>query len=444
MKLQGTMTINSQGHLEIGGCDTVELAKTFGTPLYIMDEENIRNICRDFYNSFTKKHGAKVIYASKAFLTLAMCRIIEEEGLGLDVVSGGELYTAYQANFPMEKVFFHGNNKSKDELEMALKYDIGRIVVDNLDELELLNIVAKENNKKPKILLRISPGVEAYTHEYIKTGQIDSKFGFPISTGQALEAIESALAKKNLELAGLHCHIGSQIFETESFRYAAQVMINFIKDVFDKTQLVIKELNLGGGFGIYYTSQDKPAPISSYADTMVSTIKGETAKLGLPLPAIIVEPGRSIVGTSGTTIYTIGSIKNIPNVRKYVSVDGGMTDNIRPALYQAQHEAMLANQGFAEKEETVSITGKCCETGDMLIWDIQLPKVKRGDILAISSTGAYNYSMASNYNKMLKPAVVLVQNGQAELIVKREIYQDLIRNDLIPERLKRKKQISSL
>lgn len=439
MKLHGTMKINSQGHLEIGGCDTVELARTFGTPLYIMDEENIRKICKDYYNSFTKKYGTQVIYASKAFLTVAMCRIIEEEGLGLDVVSGGELYTACQAGFPMEKVFFHGNNKSIDELEMALKYNIGRIVVDNLEELEILDVIAKENRIKPKILLRISPGVEAHTHEYIKTGQIDSKFGFPISTGQAMEAIEVALTKENIELIGIHCHIGSQIFETESFKYAAQVMVDFIKDIFDKTQLVIKELNLGGGFGIYYTSQDKPARVSDYADTIVNTVKEETDKLGLPLPSLFVEPGRSIVGTSGTTIYSIGSIKNIPNVRKYVSVDGGMADNIRPALYQAQYEAMLANRGFDEKEETVSITGKCCESGDMLIWDIQLPNVKRGDILAISSTGAYGYSMASNYNKLLKPAVVLVKDGQAELIVKREDYQDLLRNDILPERLKRNK-----
>jgi len=431
MKLHGTMCINSKGNLEIGGCSTVDLAKKFGTPLYIMDEEHIREICQSYYHSFTKKYNnSLVIYASKAFLTLAMCKIIEDEGLGLDIVSGGELYTAIKADFSLEKVYFHGNNKSIEELEMALKYKVGRIVVDNFYELDLLDALAKEKKLRPKILLRISPGIDAHTHEYIKTGQIDSKFGFPISTGQAMEAIKTALTKKHLELVGIHCHIGSQVFEMESFEHTVKVMMKFTKDAYSASGFINSELNLGGGFGIYYSEGDEPASINDYADTVMISVKKQAKELGISIPKVIVEPGRSIVGTAGTTIYTIGSIKNIPNVRKYVSVDGGMADNIRPALYHAEYEAMLANRACDKNEETVSIAGKCCESGDMLIWDIQLPTVKSGDILAVSSTGAYCYTMSSNYNRIGRPAVVFGED-----------YQDLIRNDIIPERLQSSKNV---
>lgn len=436
MKIQGTMRINEKGHMEIGGCDTVELAEQYGTPLYVFDEQYFRDTCSQYYRSFIEKHGGVVLFASKAFLTTAVCKIIEQEGLGLDVVSGGELYTAMAADFPMEKIYFHGNNKTPAELKMALDANIGRIVVDNFYEMELLNNLASEAGVVADILLRITPGVEAHTHEYIRTGQIDSKFGFTLPNGQALEAVKKTLTYENLQLKGLHCHIGSQIFELDSYAHAATVMMEFIKKVFDETAVEIRELNLGGGFGIYYSSGDEPANIADYADLVVNTVVDNANKLGLATPKILVEPGRSIAGPAGSTLYTIGSIKEIPGVRKYVAIDGGMTDNIRPAIYKAKYEAMIANKAHEDNVEVVSITGKCCESGDMLIWDIKLPVAKPGDILAVGATGAYGYSMSSNYNRLLRPAAVLVANGESDLILERETYNDLIRNDIIPEKLK--------
>jgi len=439
VKVQGTMRINEVGHLEIGGCDTVELAKEFGTPLYLMDEEVIRRNCRSYYNGFTQSKDvkAKVIYASKTFLTLAMCRIIEEEGLGLDVVSGGEIYTALKAKFPMEKIYFHGNNKTLEELELAVTSGVGRIVVDNLYEMELLNQIGTELNQKVDVLIRITPGIEAHTHEYIQTGQIDSKFGLVMSNGQGMEGIQKALTFENLNLVGIHCHIGSQIFELESYKHAVEVMMEFAAEIKKITGLEIEELNLGGGFGIYYFEGDEPASVEKYAELVLSGIAEKSEEFGLKTPTVIVEPGRSISGPAGTTLYTIGSIKNIPNVRTYVAVDGGMTDNLRPALYQAKYEAILANKADQAGEEVVSIAGKCCESGDMLIWDIKLPTIEAGDILAVSGTGAYNYTMSSNYNRLGKPAVVLVNSGQADVIVQREDYNDLLRNDLVPKRLEK-------
>lgn len=435
MKLHGTTKINNQGNLEIGGCDTVELVKEFGSPLYVMDEQSIRVTCREYYSSFTAQYNAEVIYASKAFLSKAMCRIILEEGLGLDVVSGGELYTAQQAGFPMDKIYFHGNNKTPDEITSALKLGIGRFVVDNFTELRVLNSLAAEQGVQAKILFRVTPGIEAHTHEYIRTGQIDSKFGLVMINGQAMEAIREALTMKNIEVFGIHCHIGSQIFELESYQHAVQVMMDFVADIARETSLVVKELNLGGGFGIYYHGADNPAKISDYAQIVLSTVSEEAARMGLTVPKVIVEPGRSIVGTAGTTLYTVGSVKHIHGVRTYVAVDGGMTDNPRQALYQAKYEATLANKAKLPGKELVSVAGKCCESGDMLIWDILLPPVETGDILAVSCTGAYNYSMASNYNRICRPAVVLVNQGQGEVIVRRESYQDIVQNDVIPARL---------
>ncbi|HEX3032760.1 MAG TPA: diaminopimelate decarboxylase [Bacillota bacterium] len=439
MKMHGTMKINGQGHLEIGGCDTVKLIQEFGSPLYVMDEAAIRDVCRQYYQAFIARHGAEVIYASKAFMTMAMCRIIQEEGLGLDVVSGGELYTALKAGFPMDRIYFHGNNKTPEELELALKSGTGRIVVDNLYELNLINALAGEQGVRPRILLRITPGIEAHTHEYIQTGQIDSKFGLVMSNGQAMEGIKEALTRPNVELAGVHCHIGSQIFEMESYQHAARVMMEFIAEIKQETGVEIKELNLGGGFGIYYFGNDEPGSIDNYAELVFSTVKQEAQRLGLSVPRITVEPGRSIVGNAGTTLYTIGSVKHIPGVRTYVAVDGGMTDNPRPALYQAQYEALLANRANEQEQEVVSVAGKCCESGDMLIWDIQLPEVHSGDILAVACTGAYNYSMSSNYNRLARPAVVLVNEGRGDVIVKRENGEDLTRNDVVPARLTGKK-----
>lgn len=439
MKLQGTMRINEKGHLEIGGCDTVELAREFGTPLYVLDEQFLRDNCRQYRRAFMERYDkALVIYASKALATMAVFRIIEEEGLGLDVVSGGEIFTAMEAGFPMEKVYFHGNNKSPQELRLALEVGVGRIVVDNLYEMELLNAIALEMGKKADILIRITPGIEAHTHDYIRTGQIDSKFGLVLSNGQAMEGVKKALTLPGLNFLGVHCHIGSQIFELESYQHAAEVMMDFIRQIKDETDVTVQELNLGGGFGIYYAAGDRPASVEAYAYMVMEAVHRKAEELRLPVPLVIVEPGRSIVGPAGITLYTVGAIKEIPGVRKYVAVDGGMGDNPRPALYQARYEAMLANKAAERPVELVSIAGKCCESGDMLIWDITLPPVEPGDILAVACTGAYNYSMASNYNRLPRPAMVLVKDGQADLIVRRESYEDLVRNDVIPPRLQRK------
>ncbi|NLU09841.1 MAG: diaminopimelate decarboxylase [Tepidanaerobacter acetatoxydans] len=428
----GTGRINKFNHLEIGGCDAVELAKEFGTPLYVMDENHIRENCRLYRDSLNNLHeNSEVIYAGKAFLTMEMCKLIEEEGLSLDVVSGGELYTAIKSGFPAKRIYFHGNNKSYAELEMAAEYGVGRIVVDNFYELELLRDVAKKyQGKKIKILLRLTPGIEAHTHDYIKTGQLDSKFGFGMENGHAFMAVENALSIKGLKLMGFHCHIGSQIFEDEPFKDAAEIMIQFAKTVNERYGFRTKEIDFGGGFGIRYTEKDKPLAVKNYIEVLVESVKKACEKYDVPIPKILIEPGRAIVGEAGTTLYTIGSIKNIPGVRKYVSVDGGMSDNIRPALYGAEYSAVIANKAGCPKEETVSIAGKCCESGDMLIWDIKLPKIMPGDILAVFTTGAYHYSMASNYNMMPKPAVVFVKNKTARLVVRRQTYEDLLSNEV--------------
>lgn len=436
LRLQGTMRINSEGHLEIGGCDTVELARKFGTPLYVIDEELVRSNCREYFKSFTQENARDlVIYAGKAFLVEAMCRIVAEEGLGLDVVSGGELSIALSADFPSQKIFFHGNNKSPSELLYALKAGVGRIVVDNYFELETLERIAFQEGLCPKILLRIAPGVEAHTHSFISTGKTDSKFGFTLENGDALNAVKRALACEHLELKGLHCHIGSQIFELEAFRHTARVMMGFLKEIREKLGWIAEELDLGGGLGVYYSEGDNPPSISEYAEAIKSSVEDCCRKWGYPRPRLIVEPGRSIISPAGTTLYTIGSIKEIPGIRKYVAVDGGMTDNPRVALYQAKYEGIIANKANAAAEEVVSITGRCCESGDMLIWDLPVPRVEPGDILAVFCTGAYNYSMSSNYNGLPRPAVVLVNNGNADLIVERETYEDLRRHHRIPPRL---------
>ncbi len=436
MNLQYTMKVNEKNHLEIGSCDTVELASKFGTPLYVIDETLFRQNCRAYYRAFTKEYGAEVIYASKTLTNLAICTMVEQEGLSLDVVSGGELYTAAKARFPMQRVYFHGNNKSREELRLALEYRVGRMVVDNLHELTLLNALAGEMNVKAQIMLRLSPGVEAHTHEYIKTGQIDSKFGFAIENGMAMEAVKSCLKLDNIVLQGFHCHIGSQIFELESYVHAADVMMDFVQEAYRQIGVLVKELNLGGGFGIYYFQGDQPRSIKEYADSLLAAVKAKAAEYNIPPPKVMVEPGRSIAGSAGTTLYTVGSIKDIPGIRKYVSVDGGMVDNPRPALYKSKYEACVANRMQGELIEKVSIAGKCCESGDMLIWDIELPIVKTGDIVAVFSTGAYNYSMSMNYNRLPRPAMVLVQEGKADLIVRREDYADLLRHDIIPERIR--------
>ena len=435
MKFYGTMNINSRGRLEIGGCDTVELAQRFGTPLYVLDERLFRRNCRDYYQSFTAEYGAGVIYAAKALLTLCVCRIIEEEGLGLDLVSGGELYTAVQAGFPMDRVFFHGNNKSPEEIRLALKSGVGRFVVDNIYELELLDYLSGENQLQARVIMRLTPGIEAHTHEYIKTGQIDSKFGMVIENGQAMAAIKRSLEMENIVLKGLHCHIGSQIFELDSYNHCASVMMDFCADVYNQTGWMARELDLGGGLGIYYAEGDRPPRVREYADNIIRIIDEKARLSGMATPRVIVEPGRSVCGPAGTTLYTVGAIKEIPGIRTYVAVDGGMGDNPRPALYQARYEACLANKITQDPVQLVSVAGKCCESGDMLIWDIKLPYVEAGDILAVSCTGAYNYAMSMNYNRLPRPAMALVDDGVADLILERETYEDIIGRDRIPERL---------
>ncbi|SEL85965.1 diaminopimelate decarboxylase [Paenibacillus sp. cl141a] len=433
MFLHGTSKINDQGHLEIGGCDTSDLKAQYGTPLYIVDEQSVRNRCREYIEAF-KASGLKfqVAYASKAFCVMAMCRLADEEGMSLDVVSDGELYTALQAGFPADRIHFHGNNKTPEEIEMALDAEIGCFVVDNVIELHMLQAIAAEKNRKVNILLRVTPGVEAHTHEYISTGQTDSKFGFDIGNGSAYEAVKLAEAQANIQLMGIHSHIGSQIFEVEGFQMAVQRVAEFAASVKEGLGVVFKVVNLGGGFGIRYVDGDTPLQVSQYVKAITDAVKNHFAGLGSELPEIWVEPGRSIVGDAGTTLYTVGTSKDIPGVRKYVAVDGGMTDNPRPALYESKYEALLANRAKEEPEETVSIAGKCCESGDMLIWDLELPKVETGDLLAVSCTGAYNYSMASNYNRIRKPAVVFVKDGQSNLVVRRESLADIISNDVVP------------
>ncbi|KGM44696.1 diaminopimelate decarboxylase [Neobacillus niacini] len=431
MYFYGTTGVNGKGNLEIGGVDAVELTEQFGTPLYVYDVSLMRERARGFKKTFEEQNvKAQVAYASKAFSTIAMLQLAEEEGLSLDVVSGGELYTAIAAGFPSERIHFHGNNKSREELEMALDHKIGCIVVDNFYELDLLKTICLEKSETISILLRVTPGIEAHTHDYILTGQEDSKFGFDLQNGQAEEALMNALRVKQFDVLGLHCHIGSQIFETTGFLLAADKIVGKMNQWKNTLNFEAKVLNLGGGFGIRYTSEDEPLLPSQYVSEIIKEVKRLIQQYSMEMPEIWIEPGRSLVGDAGTTLYQIGSSKEVPGVRKYLAVDGGMSDNIRPALYQAKYEAVLANRPLAEATAKVSIAGKCCESGDMLIWDLPLPETEEDDLLAVFCTGAYGYAMANNYNRIPRPAVVFVENGKATLVVKRETYQDLLRLDL--------------
>ncbi|MDF2037251.1 diaminopimelate decarboxylase [Cytobacillus oceanisediminis] len=438
MFFHGTMKVNEKGHLEIGDMDTVDLAGQFGTPLYVYDVALIRDRARGFKQTFDKLGiKAQVAYASKAFSTVAMVQLVDQEGLSLDVVSGGELYTALAADFPSERIHFHGNNKSREELEMALKNHVGCIVVDNFYELELLEEICESLAARTNILLRVTPGIEAHTHDYILTGQEDSKFGFDLQNGQAETALQKALNSSWIETLGLHCHIGSQIFDTTGFILAAKKIFEKMAEWKEKHAYEPKVLNLGGGFGIRYTEDDEPIHASQYVEEIIGEVKKQAEHYSMKMPEIWIEPGRSLVGDAGTTLYQTGSRKEVPNVRNYLAVDGGMSDNIRPALYQAKYEAVLANRVLDKPEETVSIAGKCCESGDMLIWDLPLPKAGDQDLLAVFCTGAYGYSMANNYNRIPRPPVVFIENGEAKLVVKRETYEDILRLDLpINEKIK--------
>ncbi|QHE52580.1 diaminopimelate decarboxylase [Pontibacillus sp. HMF3514] len=427
--------INSQGHLLVGGVDTVQLANQYGTPLYVYDVERIRQNAQSFVETF-KKLGvqAQVAYASKAFSSIAMLQVAKEEGLSLDVVSRGELYTAIQAEFPTERIHLHGNNKNIEELEMAIENDIGCIVIDNFWEIDLLNGLLEEHGKEMDVLLRVTPGIEAHTHDYILTGQEDSKFGFDLWNGQAEKALTQLMGLDRIHIKGLHCHIGSQIFETHGFVMAVRKLFEALNNWKSKHGFIPEVLNLGGGFGIQYTDEDEPLPRSTYVEELVNEVKRQVEDMQIDMPEVWIEPGRAIVGDAGLTLYTIGSIKDIPNVRTYVSVDGGMTDNLRPALYHARYAAAVANKMNAPREQVVSIAGKCCESGDMLIWDVELPYVESGDILATFSTGAYGYAMSNHYNRFPKAAVVFVENGEHQLVIKRESYEDITRFDLPYER----------
>lgn len=413
------------------GCDTVELAKKYGTPLYVMSEDYIKDRLGEIEKDFLEKHPKTMaVYASKAFLTKEMARIVKDSAVGMDVVSGGELYTAIQVNFPMEKIIFHGNNKTADELELAIEHNVGRIVVDHLGEMDLIEEIAKKHNKKVHILFRISPGIDSHTHKYIQTGQVDSKFGIPLSENTIKEAMEKALGLKFTELLGFHFHIGSQISDNENHIKAIKIITELMKNMKDEYGFITKELNTGGGYGIHYSGDEERKPLQYFTDRIVKEIDERCEEYNLERPLIIIEPGRWVVGEAGITIYTIGAIKEIPKVRTYVSINGGMPDNPRPALYEAKYEGVVINKANEELTDTVTIAGKCCESGDILIWDLKVPTVKTGDMLAVLSTGAYNYSMSSNYNRIPRPAVVMVSEGKDRLIVKRETYDDILRNDI--------------
>ena len=430
------MKVNESGRLEIGGCDCAALAEKYGTPLYIMDEDYIRSVCRAFRQTIAQTYGAgNMAYASKAFSCKAIYNVMKQEGTCIDVVSGGEIYTASAAGFDMSKAFFHGNNKTDAELDLAMRAGVGTIVVDAADDAERINEYAKKYGKVQKVLVRVNPGVEAHTHSYIQTAKVDSKFGFAIKSGAAEAAVRQAAGMSNLKFAGVHCHIGSQIFDRSAFALAVDVMTDFIKKL-QEDGISVDVLNLGGGFGVHYTEEDPKYNVREYCDyvkLLTQTLSDCVERKGIKKPEFIIEPGRAIVGEAGVTLYTVGAIKDIPGVRKYVAIDGGMTDNIRPALYEAKYEAVLANRANEKPEEVVTIAGKCCESGDIIIKDIALPKVRRGDLLAVFTTGAYCYSMASNYNRNTIPPVVFVRGGKSGYAVRPQTYEDLTRLDTIPD-----------
>jgi len=425
-------SLNNSGNLEFNQCELVKLAQKYGTPCYIFSENIIRRKCRQYTSAFTKKNiDFEVIYSGKAFLVKAICNILKEEGLSLDVSSGGELYTALSAGFPPDKIFFHGNNKSPEEIEFAIKEKIGTIMVDNEYELDLIEQIAKKIKSKIKIMLRVTPGVDTHTHKYIQTGQVDSKFGIDIS--KVPDFIKKLLSKEQVSYSGLHCHLGSQIFDLSPYVLAIKEMLKLIQKIKDLEGINTPNLNLGGGLGVKYLESDSPPSIENFVNLIVDNLTKEIRKNNLIMPKILIEPGRSIVAEAGITLYTVGTIKEIPGIRKYLIVDGGMADNPRPILYGAKYEAILVNKIDHPPTEVVTIAGKCCESGDILIKDLKLPSASPGDLLMVFTTGAYHYSMSSNYNRLPRPTVVLVNQGKDDVIVKRETYTDVIRNDNIPE-----------
>lgn len=430
-----TTKINDVGNLEIGGCDLVKLAEKYGTPLYVLDEATIRKICRDYKDAFKGYPKVNMMYASKALCSSATSALIASEGFGFDVVSSGEIFTVYKSGANMSKVLFNGNNKSYDELSLAIELGVGRISVDNFFELSLLNEIAKSHKKIVNILLRITPGIECHTHEYIQTGHLDSKFGFDLT--QIDDAVELIVNDyTNLKLHGLHAHIGSQIFEKSIYGDEIEILVKEIARLDEKFGLKLDEINIGGGLGVKYVEADYPPSTYEVAEIVIKRLYECIEKYKIDAPALFIEPGRSIISTSGVTLYTLGSSKQVPKGKTYFAVDGGMADNARPSMYQAEYDAQIANKPEYELAQTVTVAGRFCESGDILIKNIKLPEIEEGDILCVYNTGAYNYSMASNYNRVQKPAMVLVNNSQSDIIIKRESLEDLIAHDIIPDRLK--------
>ena len=427
------LTVNAAGHLAIGGMDTVELAAAYGTPAYIMDEDAIRSQMRTYLQAARTYFGADALplYASKALCFTGIYRIAAEEGMGVDCVSGGELYTMHRAGFPAERIYFHGNNKTDRDIEDAMDMGVGTFVVDNADELFAVEAHAAAKGLTQRILLRISPGIDPHTHKAIRTGSVDSKFGSAIETGQAMEIVRTALTLPHIKLCGFHCHIGSQIFDNQPFADAADIMVRFIASVKAECGVEVDELNLGGGLGVPYTEFDREVDYAAVIREMAEIVHGYCDAHGVKMPKVILEPGRSLVAAAGITLYTVGSVKEIPGFRTYVSVDGGMPDNPRYALYQSTYTALIANRPDAPRSCRVTVAGRCCESGDLIGEDMPLQEAHRGDILAVLTTGAYNYSMASNYNRLPRPPVILVKDGRARVAVRRESYEDLVRNDIL-------------
>jgi diaminopimelate decarboxylase len=431
------LEVNPEGNLSIGGCDCIELAKEFGTPLYVMDERTVRENCRTYVDAIQRHYDGNglALYASKALCTTAMLRIADSEGMGVDVVSGGELFTALKAGVDPSRIYFHGNNKSPEELSSALDVGVRRIVADNALEVDRISALASARSKVAEISLRIKPGIEAHTHDFVRTGQIDSKFGVAIENGEALDLAKKAAALPGIRLAGIHCHIGSQIFDVDPFLETARVMMDFIAAVRAATGTTIRELNLGGGFGIRYIEEHDPVDFDRYIESVAIVVRAKCTEHDLPIPFICMEPGRSIVASAGITLYTVGAVKTIPDIRTYVAVDGGMFENPRYALYGSPYDALLADRPNAPRTAPVTLAGKCCESGDLIQENLMMPEVRTGDILAVLATGAYNYSMAGNYNRNPRPAMVLCKEGRARLVLRRETFDDLLRCDLVPDDL---------
>ena len=433
MIIHSHFDVNEKGHLTIGGVDTVDIAKEFGTPTYVLDENVIRENCRTYRRAAEEYFGADALplYASKALCFTGIYKLAAEEGMGVDCVSGGELYTAKKAGFPAEKIYFHGNNKTDRDICDAMDMGVGTFVVDNHEELRAISAEAQKRGMTQRILLRITPGIDPHTHRAVVTGNVDSKFGNPIVTGQAMEIVKTALETKGVRLVGLHCHIGSQIFDIEPFSDAANIMVRFIAQIKKECGFEVEELNLGGGLGVRYTEYDKEIDYASAIRDIAAIVTGYCKENDIRMPRVILEPGRSLVAAAGLTLYTVGSVKEIPGFRTYVSVDGGMPDNPRYALYQSQYTALIANKADKAKTERVTIAGRCCESGDLLGENMELQSAERGDILAVLVTGAYNYSMASNYNRLPRPPIVMVKDGKTRIVVKRETYEDITANDVI-------------